>query len=53
MALKDILVHVDGSKANAGRVTAAAELAKAHDAHLIGLYVRRSVIIPAFISPKN
>lgn len=39
MALKDLLVHVDDSKGNAGRVDAAIRLASAHDAHLTGLYV--------------
>lgn len=39
MTLKDLLVHVDDSKANAGRVDAAVRLAAAHDAHLTGLYV--------------
>lgn len=39
MALKDLLVHVDDSKANPGRVDAALRLATAHDAHLTALYV--------------
>lgn len=39
MALKDLLVHVDNSKANAGRVDAAIRFAAAHEAHLTGLYV--------------
>lgn len=39
MALKDLLVHVDDSKANAGRVDAAVRLAADHDAHLTALYV--------------
>lgn len=39
MALKDLLVHVDDSEGNAGRVDAAVRLAAAHDAHLTGLYV--------------
>jgi nucleotide-binding universal stress UspA family protein len=40
MALKDLLVHIDNSKANAGRLDAAVRLAAAHQAHLTGLYVK-------------
>lgn len=39
MALKDLLVYVDDSKANAARIDAAVRLAVEHDAHLTGLYV--------------
>jgi len=39
MAYKDLLVHVDDSRACEGRVQAAVELAIAHDAHLTGVYV--------------
>lgn len=39
MALKDVLVHVDDSKATATRVESAIQLAIAHEAHLTGLYV--------------
>lgn len=39
MALKDLLVYVDNSKANAKRVDAAIRLANEHGAHLTGLYV--------------
>lgn len=49
MALKDLLVHVDSSKANAGRVDAALRLAAAHDAHLTGLYVApNESVMPAY-----
>lgn len=49
MALKDLLVHVDNSKANAGRVDAALRLAAAHDAHLTGLYVAPDQsVMPAY-----
>lgn len=49
MALKDLLVHVDNSKANTACLDAAIRLATAHDAHLTGLYVLPSVTaIPAF-----
>ncbi|MDZ7839307.1 MAG: universal stress protein [Gammaproteobacteria bacterium] len=39
MALKDLLVYVDDSKANAARVDAAVRLAADNDAHLTGLYI--------------
>jgi nucleotide-binding universal stress UspA family protein len=39
MAYKDLLVHVDDSKACDARVQAAIELAVAHEAHLSGVYV--------------
>lgn len=39
MALKDLLVYVDDSKANAARIDTAVRLAEEHDAHLTGLYV--------------
>ena len=48
MAFKDILVHVDGSKTDAARIEAAAGLARRHDAHLIGLFVRRSPMVPEY-----
>jgi nucleotide-binding universal stress UspA family protein len=39
MSYKNLLVHVDDSKACAARLRAAAELAVAHGAHLTGLFV--------------
>ena len=48
MGLKDILVHVDCSKANAARVQAAIELAQRHEAHVTGLYVIPWVNMPAY-----
>jgi nucleotide-binding universal stress UspA family protein len=48
MALKDILVHVDSSRAMPGRVRAAAELARAHQAHLTGLYVIEVPVLPSY-----
>ncbi len=48
MALKDLLVHVDNSKACAGRVGAAVRLAATHRAHLTGLYVLPMVYIPGY-----
>lgn len=48
MALKDILVHVDSSRAMPARVGAAAELAGAHKAHLTGLYVIEVPVLPTY-----
>jgi len=48
MALKDILVHVDGSRSMPGRVRAAAELARTHEAHLTGLYVIEVPVLPSY-----
>ena len=39
MALKDILVHIDSSPANAARLDFAIRLAQTHDAHLSAVYV--------------
>ena len=39
MAIKDLLVHVDDSKACASRLHAAVQMARTHQAHLTGLYV--------------
>jgi nucleotide-binding universal stress UspA family protein len=39
MAYKDLLVHVDDTKACAARVQAALDLATAYEAHLSGVYV--------------
>lgn len=39
MPYRDMLVHVDSSAASAERLVVAARLARAFDAHLIGLYV--------------
>ena len=48
MALKDILVHVDNGQACAARLEAATKLADAHGAHLVGLYVKPSPMLPNF-----
>jgi nucleotide-binding universal stress UspA family protein len=48
MALKDILVHVDNSRAMPGRVRAAAEVARTHEAHLIGLYIIEVPVLPSY-----
>ena len=38
MALRDLLLHVDGTRASAAREDAALALAAAHEAHLVALY---------------
>ncbi|MFQ5937950.1 MAG: universal stress protein [Acidiferrobacterales bacterium] len=48
MALRDLLVHVDNSKACAARVDAAIRLATSHEAHLTGLYVIPIVDVPGY-----
>ena len=48
MAIKDILVHVDGSRAMPARVAAAAALALRHNAHLAGLYVVEVPVLPSY-----
>ncbi|MDX1605653.1 MAG: universal stress protein [Candidatus Competibacterales bacterium] len=48
MALKDILVHVDGGKTHRERIETAVELARVHDAHLTGLYVIPEYFIPSY-----
>ncbi len=52
MAYKNILVHIDDSTASAGCVTAALALAKAHGAHLTGLYVIIEPGLPAFVAAE-
>jgi nucleotide-binding universal stress UspA family protein len=39
MTYKDLLVHVDDTKSCAARLRAAVDLAVAHEAHLIGVYI--------------
>ena len=48
MGLKDILVHVDGSRSAPARIRTAATLAEAHGAHLIGLYVIEVPVLPSY-----
>ncbi|MFC1664517.1 universal stress protein [Pseudomonadota bacterium] len=48
MTYKDILVHIDRSKSNAGRLEAAVKLAEAHQAHLTGLYVIPDINLPVY-----
>jgi nucleotide-binding universal stress UspA family protein len=49
MALRDILIHVDSSQQSQRRVNAAINLAAAHHAHLVGLYVVSYPYIPSHI----
>jgi nucleotide-binding universal stress UspA family protein len=49
MALKDIMVLVDGSKHTATRLDVAIQLANDHDAHLTGLFVRMVPHVPQFV----
>ena len=48
VAIKDLLVHVDSSRAMPARVSAAATLARRHDAHLSGLYVLELPVLPSY-----
>lgn len=48
MSVKDLLVHVDNSKACENRVQAAVDLATQHGAHLTGLYVVPELMIPVY-----
>jgi len=48
VTIKDILVHVDNSRAMPGRVRAAVELARRHDAHLTGLYVIEMPVLASY-----
>ncbi len=46
--MKDILVHLDNSRACEARVKTAMALAAKHDAHLTGLYVLPQLVIPTY-----
>ena len=49
MGLKDILVHVDSKESCTIRLEAAASLAARHGAHLTGLYVIHTPVLPAYV----
>lgn len=49
MAIKDILVHLCGTKDGKAVVTAAREMAAAHDARLIGVYAGVPFDMPAYV----
>ncbi len=50
MSLKSIVVHVDEGRHCEQRVIAAANLATAHNAHLVGVYVLSPPYIPTYMS---
>ena len=52
MALKDILVYVDGGKQTPELLEAAIYLAKEHDAHLTGVNVLPPINIPPYIKAE-
>ncbi len=52
MAYKNLLVHIDDSKACAGRLDVAIALARAHNAHLTGLYVAVDPVLPGGMSAE-
>ncbi|MFQ5774919.1 MAG: universal stress protein [Kiloniellaceae bacterium] len=47
MTYRNLLVHIDDGKAAEGRLAAAIALARAHGAHLTGLYVGVDPVLPA------
>lgn len=49
MAIKDILVHLSGSKSGKAVVEAAVTLAQKHDARLIGLFAGVSYDMPSYV----
>ena len=52
MAYKTLLVLIDETKANDGRVQVAVDVARAYDAHLTGLYVLRESDLPGFVASQ-
>ena len=50
MGYKDLLVHVDDTRACAGRIQAAVDLAGAHEAHLTGVFIVGDPSPAAFVS---
>ncbi|MFQ5936654.1 MAG: universal stress protein [Acidiferrobacterales bacterium] len=48
MSFKDLLVDIDTSKACAARLDAAIGFARAHEAHLSGLYTMADLSVPGF-----
>ena len=49
MTYKNLLLHIDDTKACAGRVDAAVALAQAHEAHLTALYIAAEPGLPGYI----
>ncbi len=52
MAYKNLLVHIDDSKACAERLDVAIALAQAHSAHLTGLYIAADPVLPGGMSAE-
>jgi nucleotide-binding universal stress UspA family protein len=52
MPYKTLLVQIDETKANSGRLQAAIGLARAHEAHLTGLYIIRESDVPGFVTAQ-
>ncbi len=49
MTYKNLLLHIDDTKACVGRVDVAVALAQAHEAHLTALYIAAEPGLPAYI----
>ena len=49
MPLKDILIHVDDGRNCDVRLGVASQLARRHDAHLVGLFVRTRPYVPPYL----
>jgi len=52
MAFKNLLVHIDDTKACDRRVAAAMALAQSHDAHLTGLYIGGVMRLPTYVDAE-
>jgi nucleotide-binding universal stress UspA family protein len=52
MAYKTLLVEIDETKANRGRLQAAINFARAQEAHLTGLYIIREPDLPGFVTAQ-
>lgn len=52
MSYRNILVHVDDSKACPARIELAANIAAEHGAHLCGLYTAQPMYIPPYIAAE-
>ena len=52
MAYRNLLVHIDDSKANAQCLEAAIVLAQAHEAHLTGIYAAIELSLPGSIAAE-
>lgn len=51
MSFKEILLHVDATDSCVDRLTCAIELARAHEAHLVGLYAVEIPALPGYVQP--